>query len=326
MQEAVSSWQALLAEGFASSHALLEFLDLPLSGSSASAEQLFKTRVPRGFAACMKPGDPDDPLLRQVLAIQDETVLAPGFVTDPLDEARYNPVPGLIHKYYGRVLLTVTGACAVHCRYCFRRHFPYEANNPGRQGWQAAFDYIAANESIHEVILSGGDPLIAPDATLQFLFDALHHISHVQTLRIHTRMPVVLPARVDAGLSALLSGARFHKVVVLHANHANELSDEVMQACRALRDAGCVLLNQSVLLRDVNDTVDALAALSLRLWQIGVLPYYLHLLDKVQGAAHFEISDAKAKQLRNALQAHLPGYLVPKLVREQAGEKHKQSV
>jgi L-lysine 2,3-aminomutase len=326
MQEVVSSWQRLLSEGFASSHALLEYLDLPVADASAEAEQLFKTRVPRGFAACMARGNPDDPLLRQVLAIQEEAVLTPGFVPDPLDEARYNPVPGLIHKYHGRVLLTVTGACAVHCRYCFRRHFPYEANNPGRLGWQAAFDYIAADKSIHEVILSGGDPLIASDATLQFLLDALAEIPHVQTIRIHTRLPVVLPERVDAGLCAVLRASRFKKVVVLHANHANELSAGVMQACGALRDAGCVLLNQSVLLKDVNNNADCLVSLSERLWVCGVLPYYLHVLDKVQGAGHFEVSDAEAKALLIALRARLPGYLVPRLARELPGEKSKQPV
>jgi len=323
MRETNASWQRILVEGFASSHALLDYLELPHALGSVAAEQVFKTRVPRGFAACMKKGDPNDPLLRQVLAVPDELTPAPGFVADPLDEATYNSKPGLIHKYAGRVLLTVAGACAVNCRYCFRRHFPYAENNPGRAGWADALAYIAADASIHEVILSGGDPLLAPDATLQFLIEALEAIPHVHTLRIHTRLPVVLPERIDANLCALLSNSRFQCVVVLHANHAAELSSGVLDACRALREAGCHVLNQSVLLAGVNASIDALVALSQRLWACGVLPYYLHQLDKVEGAAHFSVSDRIIKELLAALPAHLPGYLVPRLVQEVPGAKSK---
>ena len=324
MQEIIHKpWQVVLSEGFTSAATLLTFLGLPVSHASAYAEHEFKTRVPRGFAARMERGNINDPLLRQVLAVQDEAALTPGFIKDPLDEAAYNPVPGLIHKYHGRVLLTVTGACAIHCRYCFRRHFPYDANNPGRAGWQAAFDYIAANQSIHEVILSGGDPLLVPDTTLAFLFDALAGMPHVKTLRIHTRLPVVLPERVDEGLCALLRTSRFQKVVVLHANHPNELDANVRQACAALRDVGCVMLNQAVLLKGVNQDALCLIALSHQLMACGVLPYYLHLLDKVQGAAHFEVSATEAKALVKTLSEQLPGYLVPRLVREISGEKHK---
>jgi L-lysine 2,3-aminomutase len=320
------SWQVVLSEGFASSSALLQFLELPNHAINLQAEQIFKTRVPRGFAACMTRGNPDDPLLRQVLAVKDELVVTPGFTADPLQELQYNPVPGVIHKYHGRVLLTVTGACAIHCRYCFRRHFPYDANNPGRAGWQLAFDYIAANQSIREVILSGGDPLLASDTTLAFLLDGLQAIPHVQTLRIHTRLPVVLPERINTSLCALLHASRFKKVVVLHANHANELSDHVMAACAALRDAGCVLLNQSVLLKNVNHHANTLIALNERLWACGVLPYYLHLLDKVAGAAHFDVSVTEAKKIIKTLSEHLPGYLVPRLVQDIPGRKCKHLV
>jgi EF-P beta-lysylation protein EpmB len=323
MREMKPSWQRILAEGFASSRALLNYLELPEASGSSAAEQVFKTRVPRGFADCMKKGDPNDPLLRQVLAVPDEVVSVPGFVTDPLDEAAYNSKPGLIHKYAGRVLLTVTGACAINCRYCFRRHFPYAENNPGRAGWADALDYIKADTSIHEVILSGGDPLLAPDATLQFLIQALEAIPHVDTLRIHTRLPVVLPERVDASLCTLLANSRFQCVVVLHANHAAELSEGVRDACRALREAGCHVLNQSVLLAGVNHSVAALVALSKRLWACGVLPYYLHQLDKVDGAAHFSVSDLDMNRLLTELPAHLPGYLVPRLVQEVPGAKSK---
>lgn len=320
------SWQVLLSEGFSSSEALLKFLELPTGPASLMAEHVFKTRVPRGFAERMRKGDLNDPLLRQVLAVQHEQVLTPGFVEDPLDEALYNAVPGLIHKYHGRVLLTVTGVCAIHCRYCFRRNFPYDVNNPGRVGWQAAFEYIAADTSIHEVILSGGDPLLAPDTTLQFLLEALEAIPHVHTLRIHTRLPVVLPERIDNGLCALLRASRFQKVVVLHANHPNEISADVFAACEALRAVGCTLLNQSVLLEGVNHDETSLILLSERLWAAGVLPYYLHLLDKVQGTAHFDVSATAAKALLKRLSEHLPGYLVPRLVREIPGKKYKQPV
>ena len=223
----------------------------------------------------------------------------------------------------GRVLLTVTGACAVNCRYCFRRHFPYQENNPGRAGWDEALAYIAADTSLHEVIFSGGDPLLATDQTLLFLMTALHAMPHVKTLRIHTRIPVVLPERVDEQLCQLLKQSRFHTVVVLHSNHPNELNDSVLRACTRLREAGCHLLNQSVLLRGVNDEADVLVALSQRLFACGVLPYYLHVLDKVQGAAHFEVSDALAYMLFSSMQSRLPGYLVPRLACERPGSTSK---
>ena len=323
MRETSASWQRVLAEGFGSARALLQFLELPTTLGSSAAEQVFKTRVPRGFAACMNKGDINDPLLRQVLAVPDELTVVEGFVADPLDEAAYNAKPGLIHKYAGRVLLTVTGVCAINCRYCFRRHFPYADNNPGRAGWRDALAYIEADTSIHEVILSGGDPLLAPDPTLQFLIHALEAIPHVHTLRIHTRLPVVLPERITPDLCALLSASRFQCVVVLHANHAAELSKRVSDACAALRQAGCHVLNQSVLLAGVNDSVEVLVALSKRLWACGVLPYYLHVLDNVDGAAHFSVFEVDIKALLAALPAHLPGYLVPRLVKEVPGAKSK---
>ncbi|MDF1677915.1 MAG: EF-P beta-lysylation protein EpmB [Legionellaceae bacterium] len=326
MQVTNKPWQVALNEGFASAASLLEFLGLSADAAHIDAERQFKTRVPRSFAACMVPGDKNDPLLRQVLAVEDELLLEQDFVKDPLNEAAYNPVAGLIHKYHGRVLLTVTGACAVHCRYCFRRHFPYDDNNPGRLGWERVFRYIADDASIHEVILSGGDPLLAPDTTLAFLLNALDAIPHVKTLRIHTRLPVVLPERVDTGLCEVLSQSRLQKVVVLHANHPNELSAQVAYACGMLRDIKCSLLNQSVFLRGVNDNAHTLIALSRRLWACGVLPYYLHLLDKVQGAVHFEVSSEAAIAALDTMRATLQGYLVPRLTREVPGQKHKQVI
>lgn len=323
MRDSIPSWQQILADGFAKASQLLAFLNIPVTQSSALAELQFKTRVPRGFAARMQAGNPRDPLLLQVLASDQELTESPGFIQDPLDEASANAIPGMIHKYHGRVLLTVTGACAINCRYCFRRHFPYQDNNPGRNGWQPVLDYIAHDPAIHEVILSGGDPLLAKDNVLAGLFEQLAAIPHLTTLRIHSRIPIVLPERITPELLELLQHNRLQKVVVLHSNHANELSSDVALVCTQLRNAGCHLLNQSVLLAGVNDRVETLAALSHRLFECGVLPYYLHLLDKVQGAAHFDIDFAAAVSIFQQLQAVLPGYLVPRLAREEASMRHK---
>ena len=317
------SWQKILAQGFASASELLEYLHLPAHLGHAAAEQQFKTRVPRGFAARMRPGDARDPLLLQVLAIEQEMLAVEGYVSDPLEEKRHNPVPGLIHKYHGRVLLTLTGVCAINCRFCFRRHFPYQDNNPGRAGWQQALDYIRQDSSIHEVILSGGDPLLASDVLLQDLIGQLNDMTQIKTLRFHTRIPVVLPERIDAAFLSVLSASRLRKVMVLHCNHARELDESVQAACQAMRNAGCTLLNQSVLLRGVNDDADSLAALSERLFDCGVLPYYLHVLDKVAGTAHFDLSATEASELYQRLQAIVPGYLLPKLAREEAGKPSK---
>ena len=316
-------WQKKLAQGFSSAVELLEFLHLSTALADGLAEKQFKTRVPRSFAARMQPGNRYDPLLLQVLPVGEELELTDGFIVDPLAEAAAIPLSGLLHKYHGRVLLTVAGACAVNCRYCFRRHFPYQDNNPGRAGWQQAIDYIANDSCIHEVILSGGDPLLAKDNVLMELFTQLAAIPHLHTLRIHTRIPVVLPERVDESFIKILAGNRLSKVVVLHSNHPQELDSHVADACTSLRQAGCHLLNQSVLLAGINDSAQILAELSERLFACGVLPYYLHLLDKVQGAAHFDVPLDDAVVIFRQLQGLLPGYLVPRLAREDAGQKSK---
>lgn len=323
MRESKPCWQRVLAQGFSSATELLDFLQLPTTLASHLAEKQFKTRVPRGFAARMQPGNAHDPLLLQVLATGKELEEHAGFSQDPLQEKSANPVQGLIHKYHGRVLLTLTGACAINCRYCFRRHFPYTENNPRRDGWRSVIHYIAQDPTITEVILSGGDPLLAKDRDLDTLFSQLSTISHLQVLRIHTRIPIVLPERIDAGLLALLTASPLQKVVVLHSNHAQELNNEVKQACSRLTQAGCTLLNQSVLLAGVNDDANILSALSHRLLTCGVLPYYLHVLDKVEGAAHFDLPLTRAKQIYKTLQGLLPGYLLPRLTREIAGENSK---
>lgn len=323
MRDSTPTWQKILSQGFSSATELLQFLQLPTNEGSALAEQQFKTRVPRGFVSRMQPKNRQDPLLLQVLATDEELLPTQDFTTDPLQETSTNPVPGLIHKYHGRVLITLTGACAINCRYCFRRHFPYHENNQGRPGWLPILEYINNDKAIHEVILSGGDPLLINDQVLTELFDLLASVPHLRTIRFHTRVPIVLPERVTHELIQLLMTKRFQVVVVLHCNHPHELSQDVALACQALRQAGCHLLNQSVLLAGVNDHVDILVALSERLFAFGVLPYYLHLLDKVQGSAHFQIDGALISTLFQKLQSRLPGYLVPRLAREEPGEKNK---
>jgi EF-P beta-lysylation protein EpmB len=323
IRDSATNWQKMLAQGFNSSEKLLTFLELPLESSLTGIEKQFATRVPLGFANRMQKGNRLDPLLLQVLATEAEGINTANYVADPLSEKSTNLKPGLIHKYQGRVLLTLTGACAVNCRYCFRRHFPYSENNPGRSGWHEVLEYVAKDNSIHEVILSGGDPLLVTDAVFADLVDHIASIPHVQTLRIHTRIPIVLPERITEALLAILSSTRLKKVVVIHCNHAQEIDESVDIACQALRQVGCHLLNQSVLLAGINDNADTLAKLSTRLFQANILPYYLHVLDKVEGAMHFDMPLSKALDLYSQLQAKLPGYLLPRLAREDPGKDSK---
>ena len=290
---------------------------------SETADSQFRLRVPHSFVARMRRGDRHDPLLRQVLPIDDENRLQPGYSEDPLLESAAMPVPGLLHKYKGRVLLTVTGACAIHCRYCFRRHFPYSEANPASDDWQRSLDYIRSHADIEEVILSGGDPLSLTDDRLSGLVEQLQTIPHLRRLRIHTRTPVVLPGRIDHALLGWLSATTLKTVMVLHINHANEIDAVFSAAAQALSRTGACLLNQSVLLKGVNDSVTALQTLSERLMDTGILPYYIHQLDPVQGAAHFAVEDDTAIRLVDALHNRLPGYLVPRLVCEIAGQGSK---
>ena len=284
----------------------------------------FALRVPRGFVARMRHGDARDPLLLQVLPQLAERDEVPGFVTDAVGDMDARAARGLLHKYHGRALLIASGSCAINCRYCFRRHFPYGEEMAAAGQWRLALEHLRSDSSISELILSGGDPLALTTPKLEELSRGLADIAHVKRLRIHTRLPVVLPERVDAPLLAWLQSMPLQKVIVLHANHANELDASVDQACDRLRDAGVTLLNQSVLLRGINDTVTALALLSERLFAAGVLPYYLHQLDRVRGTAHFDVEDATARNLIERLRARLPGYLVPRLVREVSGEACKR--
>ena len=284
----------------------------------------FALRVPRGFVARMRRNDPLDPLLLQVLPQRAEHDQAEGFTLDAVGDMASKAGHGVLHKYDGRALLIASGSCAINCRYCFRRHFPYGEEIAAASHWREALERLRADPSIRELILSGGDPLSLATSKLEELTRGLAELPQVIRLRIHTRLPVVLPERVDDSLLAWLAGLPLQKVVVLHANHANELDAGVDAACAALRETGATLLNQSVLLRGVNDDADALANLSERLFAAGVLPYYLHQLDRVHGTAHFEVADDTALALLDTLRARLPGYLVPRLVREVAGDPAKR--
>ena len=323
MRDSTNTWQKVLAEGFRSAHDLLDYLDLSHQHTSAAAEDLFATRVPKSFADLMEKGNPNDPLLVQVLATGLETEYQPAYTEDPLQEKTFNSRPGVIHKYHGRVLLVLTGACAINCRYCFRRHFAYEDNNPSSKAWLDIIHDIGKDTTINELILSGGDPLLASDKLIKNLIFKIESYPHIKTLRIHSRMPVVLPQRVTNELVHLLAETRLKTVVVLHTNHPNELSEDVFKACQLLKESGCHILNQSVLLKGVNDDVETLSALSQKLFECGVLPYYLHILDKVAGVHHFDVDVSQAKEMFGQLQERLPGYLVPKLAVEIPGKGSK---
>ena len=321
----VPAWQRAQAEAITDPAELLRELALDPAQWPAvlAAAARFSLRVPRGLVARMGKGDPDDPLLRQVLPQAAELDEAPGFVADPVGDQAAQAAPGVLHKYHGRALLIVTGACAVHCRYCFRREFPYAEGHAGVEQWQPALAYLAGDASLREVILSGGDPLSLSNRRLGALLVELDRIPHLERLRIHSRQPIVLPERVDEGLLALLTQTRLRPVLVAHANHPREIDPTVQSALHRLAAAGVLLLNQAVLLRGVNDAVETLAALSETLFAARVLPYYLHLLDPVRGAAHFDVNEAEASVIMKALRQRLPGYLVPRLVRERPGQPAK---
>ncbi|MCD6055278.1 MAG: epmB [Gammaproteobacteria bacterium] len=321
----IPRWQEQLSKAITEPSILLKHLDLPLTllESALQASRLFPLRVPQVFVNRMKKGDIADPLLRQVLPLHFEMENAANFVEDPLQETVTNPLSGLLHKYHGRVLLTLTGSCAIHCRYCFRRHFSYQDNNPGREGWKAVWSYIREHPDISEVILSGGDPLVMSDNALSEFLTILEDIPHVHTLRFHTRLPIVLPDRITDPFLACFENTRLKKVCVIHCNHAQEIDESVITAVNKLGNAGFILLNQSVLLRGVNDNAKTLIDLSQALFKNGILPYYLHQLDKVKGAHHFEVPVETAKAIMTECRNTLPGYLVPRYVSEKPGEKSK---
>lgn len=326
-----NTWQQHLKSAIRDAQSLRKALGLPEIEGNASDRQTdiesvassFPVFAPLPFVARMRHGDPLDPLLLQCLPQAVEASSPAGFSPDPLDESDAVLTAGVLKKYAGRALMIVTGACAVHCRYCFRRHFPYQEHTVETARWENALATVASDDSIEEVILSGGDPLTLVDASLAKLLQRLERIDHVRRIRIHTRLPIMIPARVTGALTDLIANSTREQVIVIHANHANEFDADVDAAVARLRDAGAMLLNQSVLLRGINDSAAALIALSRRLLASGVLPYYLHQLDRVQGAAHFEVEEAEGIALIAAMREALPGFAVPRYVREEPGKTSK---
>ena len=318
-------WRVQLREAYRTPQQLLSSL-----GFSAEQQKLmladdqgFATLVPKAFAKKMRPHDPTDPLLLQVLPQAGEAIVDPSFNDDPLEEARFNPMPGIVHKYQGRALLIAAGHCAINCRYCFRRHYPYSDQKRARSEWQQSLSYIEQHPDIEEIILSGGDPLALTDPQLFELITAIEAIPHIKRLRIHSRLPIVLPQRITLELCQRLENCRLTCVLVVHANHANELAIDVAQACERLRQHKVQLLNQSVLLAQINDNLASLKKLSERLFDLGIMPYYLHLPDHVAGTKHFFVSLERGQAIVAQMQACMSGYLVPKLVREEPGKLSK---
>ena len=320
------NWQSQLSDLITDPLELLETLQLSpdqlLSGAILASKQ-FKLRVPRAFVGKMNMGDPLDPLLLQVLPHHLELEEHPGYVTDPLGEEQANQQPGVLHKYKSRFLLTLTGACAVHCRYCFRRHFPYQENLPKNEDWLNIKGYIESQPDINEVIFSGGDPLTLSNRKLKLWIDRLESLAQIKFLRIHSRVPIVIPNRVDEELVSLLKNSRLRIILVVHSNHAAELDDFTCTKLSLLVQQQITVLNQAVLLNGVNNSAQVLVDLSYRLFDAGVMPYYLHVLDKLKGAHHFDLSPEQINLIYKDVSENLPGYLVPKLVREIAGEKNK---
>ncbi len=321
-----AAWRESLKRAIRSEAQLLEELELPaeLLGPAKLASSSFPLFVPREYVARIKKGDPHDPLLLQVLPLGAELESPAGFITDPVGDLAAEKTAGLLKKYDRRALLITTGACAVHCRYCFRRHFPYSEGPRSVEEWEPALDIIRGDESLDEVILSGGDPLTLVDDHLAELAQRLAVIPHLKRLRVHTRLPIMIPQRVNQELLSWLCGTRLAPIMVVHANHAQEIDNAVAKSLARLVDAGIPVLNQSVLLRGINDTAAALMDLSRRLVDLRVMPYYLHQLDRVQGAAHFEVPVCQGLELVEEMRQHLPGYAVPRYVQEVAGDLHKR--
>ena len=321
-------WQISLANGFTCVNEFFEYLrlDPELLPAARLAAAQFSLRVPRDFAALIEKGNPDDPILRQVLPLDAEMDKHAGFQRDPVGDLTTETTPGVLQKYHGRHLLIASGACGINCRYCFRRHYPYGESSAGRDGWRSALASLRADKEAEEVILSGGDPLTLSDQRLTSVTQELNKIPHLKRLRIHSRLPLIVPERVTPEMLNWLTAGPLKPVLVLHINHPAEISTKAKEAFLSLRQAGVTLLNQSVLLRGVNDSVETLATLSGELFECGVLPYYLHLLDRVEGAAHFDMAEERAREIHRLLRKRQPGYLVPKLVRETPGERSKTPV
>ncbi len=317
------SWQQQLNSGFQNIHDLCQYLSLDPDKLNLDTHPDFPFKVPMAYAKKIIPGDPQDPLLLQILPLQKENQSVIGFLADPVGDLQAMPSPGLLQKYNQRALMITTGSCAIHCRYCFRRNFPYNEGQIRQQNLEQALQFLEQNPQINEIILSGGDPLLLSDNKLSQLCNRISQIQSIKTLRIHSRIPLVLPDRITENLAKILSSTTQRCVIVLHSNHRNELDDKVQKACHVLQTTGITLLNQSVLLKHINDKASDLIELSETLFEFGVLPYYLHLLDQANGTAHFKVTENQALQLMAQIRLQLPGYLVPRLVKEQPGEGSK---
>ncbi|MDK1022803.1 MAG: EF-P beta-lysylation protein EpmB [Gammaproteobacteria bacterium] len=317
------SWQESLSSSLLKVEDLLAYLELDLPPSQWLEKPDFPLFVPRPYLSRIEKGNAKDPLLLQVLPLTSELHDSQEFSKDPLNESSFTPRKGLLHKYRGRVLIIASGTCAINCRYCFRRHFPYQEQQPDRNAWEAIFDYIARQPSISEVILSGGDPLTLNDTRLSWIASELAKIPHISRLRVHSRLPIVIPQRISPSLLDWIEATPLQIVMVIHCNHPNELDEQVALYLQKLRHAGVSLLNQSVLLAGINDSAEVIISLSEKLFEMDVLPYYLHMLDKVSGASHFEVSSNAARKIYQQVIAGLPGYLVPKLVMDRPGTGSK---
>ncbi len=321
-----SNWQTVLAQAITDPQTLLDYLQLDPRLFDLTAHQQFSLKLPFSYLKRIEKGNPNDPLLLQVLPLIQENQKVKDFIPDPVGDLMALKTTGVLHKYQHRLLIISTPACAIHCRYCFRRHFPYQQSHASKNQWQATTDYIQQHTEIEEVILSGGDPLVLSDDKLASLLQPLEKIPHLQRIRIHTRLPIVLPQRITLALCQLLQKLTLPVVMVIHSNHANEIDHDVIQACLMLHQHQILLLNQAVLLKNINNTIEAQVNLSHALIQANVLPYYLHLLDKVQGASHFDIDEQQAIALHQQMQKRLSGYLVPRLVRETKGKAAKELI
>ena len=321
------NWQKELANSFNSPETLLAYLgfDVKAHTKDNHARNLFAVRVPRFFADLMAKNDLNDPLLKQVMPVADEFVVDPDFSTDPLEEQQSSE-QGMLHKYHNRVLLMVRGGCAVNCRYCFRRHFPYAEHHNNKADWLEVFKQIGSDPNIDEIILSGGDPLMANDDYLLWMLQQINLIPSIKRVRIHSRLPVVLPYRITEQFLQLCQQAQQQIIMVLHINHPQEISAELADKVALLIQVGVTVLNQAVMLRGINDSTDTQMALNETLFTHRIQPYYLHLFDKVQGAAHFAISDERAVAIMRDVMTKQSGYMVPKLVREIGGEASKTPV
>ena len=320
-----SDWKAELSNCVDSIDELLNQLGLKAEDLNANEQAAtgFPIKVPQSFINLMEYGNPNDPLLKQVLPVASELKIDNNFSVDPVNESSFNPIPGIVHKYPNRVLMIISPNCAINCRYCFRRHFPYDENRQNKMQWHKALDYLTNKPEINEVIYSGGDPLAANDNFLHWLTSKLESINSIKRLRIHTRLPVVIPSRIDDKLLHLLGNTRLKPTVVLHINHTNEISNALTRGVDRLKKAGITVLNQSVLLKGINDNSNQLISLSEKLFDVGIIPYYLHMLDPVQGASHFDTSKDHAIEIYSQLKSQLPGFLLPRMVEEKPGQTSK---